>query len=140
VDVIYFEPNGDLVPDPGPKSDLIKTLDFDVGKDNLVEAKHHRLARCQGRTIELKPNTEVRKRLENILDYPSTKFLTSEEQDLVWRYRHFLTNFKSGLIKFVKCVNWNAKQEIPHALDLIKNKWTPMEPEDALVLLGPDFR
>ncbi len=50
-----------------------------------------------------------------------------------------MSNNKKALSKFVKCVNWRAKQESAQAMELLA-KWAPMDPEDALELLGPDFR
>ena len=44
-----------------------------------------------------------------------------------------------ALAKFVKCINWGSTHEAAQALDLI-NKWTPMDVEDALELLGPSFK
>ncbi len=41
--------------------------------------------------------------------------------------------------KFVKCINWRSRTESSQALELI-SRWAPMDPEDALELLGPDYR
>ena len=87
---------------------------------------------------ELKPNPETRNRLTAILSYPTTQPLTSEEQDLLWRFRYHLAANQKALAKFVKCVNWAAEAEATQAMDLI-NKWAPMDPEDALELFGPNF-
>lgn len=140
--VVYFEKNGMLKNELTAKSDIIRCPDFDIDNDNLVEAKHHRLARSQrtGQSDrDLKPNADLRNRLNDIISYPSTQALTSEEQDLIWRFRYYLSTNKKALSKFVKCINWRVKSESAQALDLIA-KWSPMDPEDALELLGPSFK
>lgn len=107
-----------------------------------MEAKHHQLARSQraGQSDkDLKPNSEIRKRLNEILSYPSTKPLLPEEKDIVWRFRYFLANNKKALTKFIKAVNWESKKEVNETLDMLV-KWAPMDPEDALELLGPNFK
>lgn len=145
VAVVYYEPHSRFPEDTAPhlavKSDLVRCPDFDIEFDNIVEAKHHRLARSaragQG-DKDLKPNSEIKNRLNAILSYPTTQTLSSSEQDLMWRFRHYLSNDKSALAKFVKCISWTSRMEAKQALDLI-NKWAPMDVEDALELLGPAF-
>ena len=98
-----------------------------------MEAKHHRLARSQRAgqlDKDLKPNAETRNRLMEIVSYPATQPLVSEEQDLIWRFRYYLSSNKKALAKFVKCINWESSQEAVQALDLI-HKWTPMDVEEA---------
>ena len=109
--------------------------------ENLVEKKHYKSARSHRTGLaerELKPNPETRNRLTAILSYPTTQPLTSEEQDLLWRFRYYLAANHKALSKFVKCVNWAAEQEANLAMELI-SKWAPMDVEDALELLGPNF-
>lgn len=43
-----------------------------------------------------------------------------------------------ALAKFVKCVNWQSGPEARQALELVRT-WQPMDVEDALELLGPQF-
>lgn len=43
-----------------------------------------------------------------------------------------------ALAKFVKCVNWKSGPEARQALELLRS-WQPMDVEDALELLGPQF-
>ena len=140
--IVYFEANGGKKNELSHRSDVVRVPDFDILRDNLVEAKHHRLARSlrAGQTDkDLKPNAEMRNRLDEIMSYPSTQTLTSEEADAVWRFRHYLSNNKKALNKFVKCINWSVKSEATQALDLV-HKWTPTDYEDALELLGPSFK
>lgn len=100
------------------------------------------------------------------MSYPPTKQLSSEEQDLVWKFRYYLTTqekvspvsalmqlrfiswngyatFSSSytfqaLTKFLKCVNWDLPQEAKQALELL-GKWKPMDVEDSLELLSSQF-
>lgn len=107
----------------------------------MVEAKHHKLARSLrsgGHTKELKPTSSVRDALNTILSYPPTTALSTEEQDLIWKYRFYLSNQKKALTKFVKCVNWKVAGEERQALEMLA-LWAPPDPEDALELLGPAF-
>ncbi|TSN12224.1 Phosphatidylinositol 3-kinase catalytic subunit type 3 [Bagarius yarrelli] len=73
-----------------------------------------------------------------IVSYPPTKQLTSEEQDLVWKFRYYLTTQEKALTKFLKCVNWALPQEAKQALELL-GKWKPMDVEDSLELLSSQF-
>lgn len=65
--------------------------------------------------------------------------LSSEEQDLLWKFRFYLCSHKKALIKFLKCINWGTPDEAQQALHLL-NKWAAMDVEDALELLGPTFK
>lgn len=110
-------------------------------KENLVESKHHKLARSlrSGHSDrDAKPNAQVRDILNQILAYPPTKQLSNEEQDHVWRFRFYLSNQKKALTKFLKCVNWTQSGEVRQALSMLKI-WAPMDVEDALELLSPNF-
>ena len=51
--------------------------------------------------------------------YPTTQTLSSEEKDLVWQYRFYLSANKKSLAKFVKCVNWKSATEANQALELV---------------------
>lgn len=72
------------------------------------------------------------------MSYPPTKQLSSEEQDLVWKFRYYLTTQEKALTKFLKCVNWDLPQEAKQALELL-GKWRPMDVEDSLELLSSQF-
>lgn len=66
-------------------------------KENLVESKHHKLARSIRSGVsdrDLKPNAIVRDALNTIVGYPPTTQLSVEEQDLVWKFRFYLSNQK----------------------------------------------
>ncbi|XP_077555495.1 phosphatidylinositol 3-kinase 59F [Haemaphysalis longicornis] len=139
--VIYFEKDGDDPCHTNLPAQIVTVPDPDVSLENLVENKHHKLSRSlrSGLTDkDLKPNAATRDQLNVIVNYPSTKALTSEEQDLVWKFRFYLQSQKKALAKFVKCVNWQSGPEARQALELVRT-WQPMDVEDALELLGPQF-
>lgn len=139
--VVYFEKDGEQGCRQSPQAEIITVPDPEISMQNLVEAKHHKLARSIRSGLsdkDLKPNATVRDQLNVIVNYPPTETLSSEEQDLVWKFRFYLTNNKKALAKFLKCVNWKIPAEVKQASDLIK-QWQPMDVEDALELLSPQF-
>lgn len=64
--------------------------------------------------------------------------MSNEEQDHVWKFRFYLSNQKKALTKFLKCVNWTQSGEVRQALSMLEI-WAPMDVEDALELLSPNF-
>lgn len=130
-----------VVPDDDENAPpLIRIYDPEVGaKDNPAETKHRRLVRSQRAGVldrELKPNAKNRDELNTIISYGPTQELKSDEKDLIWRYRHYLTRDKRALTKFVKSVAWQDQSEARQAVQLLP-KWTEIDVDDALELLGP---
>ncbi|OAA60539.1 phosphoinositide 3-kinase [Niveomyces insectorum RCEF 264] len=122
---------------------LVRVYDPEVGaRDNPAESKHRRLVRSQHRhgTLDkdLKPNAKVRDELNVIMSYPPTQMLSSEEKDLVWKFRYHLTRDKKAVTKFVKSVNWQDAAEAKQAVQVL-GRWTNIDVDDALELLGPTF-
>ena len=121
---------------------LIRIYDPEVGaKDNPAESKHRRLVRSHRTGVldrDLKPNAKIRDELKTIMSYGPTQELNAEEKDLVWKFRHHLTRDKRALTKFVKSVAWNDASEARQAVQLLP-KWTEIDVDDALELLGPTF-
>ena len=121
---------------------LIRIYDPEVGaKDNPAESKHRRLVRSQRTGVldrDLKPNAKIRDELNTIMSYGPTQELNAEEKDLIWRFRHHLTRDKRALTKFVKSVSWQDQGEARQAVQLLP-KWTEIDVDDALELLGPTF-
>ncbi|XP_043930366.1 phosphatidylinositol 3-kinase catalytic subunit type 3 [Protopterus annectens] len=139
--IVYYEKDGNETSSLLASSEIVRVPDPQMSMENLVESKHHKLARSlrSGPSDhDLKPNAATRDQLNIILGYPPTKQLTSEEQDLVWKFRYYLTNQEKALTKFLKCVNWDLPQEAKQALELL-GKWKPMDVEDALELLSSQF-
>ncbi|KAJ5099454.1 Phosphatidylinositol 3-kinase [Penicillium argentinense] len=145
-------PNSTLKPVPevklgpgigeGDGADCIKIFDPEVGQtSNPCEDKHRRLMRSYRTGImdrDLKPNPKNRDELNTIVSYEPTQDLTAEEKDLVWRFRYYLTREKRALTKFVKSVNWHDEGESRQAVEILP-KWTDIDVDDALELLGPTF-
>ncbi|KAJ5754612.1 Phosphatidylinositol 3-kinase [Penicillium manginii] len=121
---------------------VIKIYDPEVGMTgNPCEDKHRRLIRSHRTGImdrDLKPNPKNRDELNVILSYEPTQDLTAEEKDLIWRFRYYLTREKRALTKFVKSVNWRDDGESRQAVEILP-KWTDIDVDDALELLGPTF-
>ncbi|XP_073926015.1 phosphatidylinositol 3-kinase catalytic subunit type 3 isoform X6 [Castor canadensis] len=139
--IVYYEKDGDESSPILTSFELVKVPDPQMSMENLVESKHHKLARSlrSGPSDhDLKPNAATRDQLNIIVSYPPTKQLTYEEQDLVWKFRYYLTNQEKALTKFLKCVNWDLPQEAKQALELL-GKWKPMDVEDSLELLSSHF-
>ncbi|KAI9263703.1 kinase-like domain-containing protein [Sporodiniella umbellata] len=117
-------------------------LDSDLHRDNPVEAKHRRLVRSHRSgplDRELKPNPKIRDELNSLMAYPPTKTLTSEEKNLIWKFRFYLTRDKRGLTKFLKCVVWTDTTEVRQAVELLP-LWVDIDVDDALELLGKEFQ
>ncbi|KAJ5176670.1 Phosphatidylinositol 3-kinase [Penicillium canariense] len=145
-------PNSTLKPVPevrfGPgiegadRAGVIRIYDPEVGQTgNPCEDKHRRLIRSHRTGFmdrDLKPNPKNRDELNIILSYEPTQDLTAEEKDLVWRFRYYLTREKRALTKFVKSVNWRDEGESRQAVEILP-KWTEIDVDDALELLGPTF-
>ncbi|CAB1351516.1 unnamed protein product [Coregonus sp. 'balchen'] len=126
--IVYYEKDGDDASPVLTSADIVKVPDPQMCMENLVESKHHKLARSlrSGPSDhDLKPNAATRDQLNVIVNYPPTKQLSSEEQDL-------------ALTKFLKCVNWALPGEAKQALELL-GKWRPMDVEDSLELLSSQF-
>lgn len=107
-----------------------------------MERKHHRLARSARSGLsdrDAKPTAQIRDQLHTVVyRYPPTFQLSSEEQDQIWKFRFYLSSHKKALTKFLKCINWQTATEVRQALNLL-DLWTPMDVEDALELLSPNF-
>ena len=121
---------------------LIRLYDPELGaKDNPAENKHRRLVRSHRTGImdrDLRPNPKIRDELNVILAYGPTQSLSGEEKDLIWKFRHHLSKEKKALTKFIKSVAWNDQNEVRQAIQMLP-RWTEIDVDDALELLGPTF-
>ena len=110
-------------------------------RENPCETKHRRLAKSERNAPmdrDQKPNAKIRDELNEIMSYGPTQELTSEEQFVVWKFRHHLSRDKRALTKFVRATDWNSPNEARQAIDLIPN-WVEIDVDAALELLGPTF-
>lgn len=73
-----------------------------------------------------------------IMQYSPTHELTQYEKDTIWKFRQHLTRDKRALTKLVKSTNWNDPSEVRQAVQILP-KWTEIDVDDALELLGPGF-
>ncbi|KAH7884554.1 putative atypical/PIKK/PI3K protein kinase [Phlebopus sp. FC_14] len=119
---------------------LWAVFDPEMARENPVEDKHRRLVRSHRSSPydrELKPNAKIRDELGEILNYPPSQPLTSEEKDLIWKFRFYLVRDKRGLTKFLKSVTWRDPSEVKQAVEELLPIWTEVDTDDALELLGP---
>ncbi|KAF9520869.1 hypothetical protein BS47DRAFT_1370322 [Hydnum rufescens UP504] len=143
-------PGGIVTPSPVPSTPALinihsdmhlwAVLDPEIARTNPVEDKHRRLVRSHRSgplDRELKPNARIRDELNEILNFPPTQPLTSEDKDLIWKFRFYLTRDKKGLTKFLKSVTWRDPSEVKQAVEVLLPMWTDIETDDALGLLGP---
>ncbi|XP_058461571.1 phosphatidylinositol 3-kinase catalytic subunit type 3 isoform X2 [Malaya genurostris] len=140
--ILYYDPDGDNKYFFVSKPKLVTVPDSETLQENLVERKHHRLSRSARSGLsdrDAKPTASVRDLLHSIVyRYSPTSTLSGEEQDLIWKYRFYLSTQKKALTKFLKCINWETGSEVRQALTLLA-KWAPMDVDDALELLNPSF-
>lgn len=139
--VVFYEQDDDELYQFRDHPDIVLVPDSEVLQENLVESKHHNLTRSLHRGMsdkDAKPNAIIRDKLNAIILHPPTKPLTTEEQDLIWKYRFYLSTQKQALAKFLYCVNWDSPGEARQAVDMMQ-QWVPMAVEDSLQLLSPSF-
>ncbi|XP_028155979.1 phosphatidylinositol 3-kinase catalytic subunit type 3 isoform X1 [Ostrinia furnacalis] len=139
--VVYYEQDGDEMYQFRAQADIVTVPDYEIGQENLVEAKQHRLARslrAGGSGRDAKPTASERDHLAAIVAAPPGQPRAAADQDALWKFRFYLTSHRRALTKFLECVNWNRPGEVRQALAMMK-QWTPMDVEDALELLTPKF-
>ncbi|PIK59455.1 phosphatidylinositol 3-kinase catalytic subunit type 3, partial [Apostichopus japonicus] len=140
--IVYYEKDAEEVVTIRHHADIVTVPDPEMLMENLIEAKHHTLVRSERSGLtdrDLKPNAHTRDQLSHIIKFGPNKVLSSEEADLIWRFRFYLTNQKQALTKFLKSVKWDMVHEEIQALDLMR-KWQPIDVADALELLSPQFK
>ncbi|KAL7504035.1 hypothetical protein ACHAXN_001754 [Cyclotella atomus] len=124
---------------------LVQTLDFepplaDENEDNPFQDKYRILAHDLIRGLVdpgLKPDRIQRSRLERIINSPN-HHLSTEEKDLLWKFRFSLVDNRRALTKFLLAVDWSVESEVVQAAELLEQwrKRSPIEVTDALKLLG----
>ena len=87
-----------------------------------------------------RPNAEEKCALREIISRPSflLRHLTAGDQELLWRFRHELSQDGRALAKVCYAVNWNDETHVAVMRDLM-NVWAPTNAGDALELLSMDF-
>jgi phosphatidylinositol 3-kinase len=116
--------------------------DFEVEDENPLEIKYRKLAHNILRGLvdpDLKPNREERERIDAVINSHSLgDHLRVEEKDLLWKFRHCLTDNKKALTKFLLSVDWTLDAEVVQVPALLA-QWhqrAPIDVSDALKLLG----
>ncbi|VVC86854.1 unnamed protein product [Leptidea sinapis] len=138
--VVYYEQDGDEMFQFRAQGEVVTVPDYEIMQENLVESKQHRLARSVrglAPARDAKPSASERDRLSALIAAPAAP-LSADDQDLIWKYRFYLSSHRRALTKFLECVNWNRPGEVRQALSMMK-QWSPMDVEDALELLTPKF-
>ncbi|KAL7498266.1 hypothetical protein ACHAWT_009221 [Skeletonema menzelii] len=116
------------------------TDENDNVQDNPAQDKYRILAHDLIRGLVdpgLKPDRSQRARLERIIGSPS-HHLSTEEKDLLWRFRFSLVDNRRALPKFLEAVDWSVESEVVQTVELLDQwrKRSPIEVTDALKLLG----
>ena len=149
---VCISPTAMEAPSPGqPQAflyPLVQTLDHEPPltdenenpQDNPAQDKYRILAHDMLRGLVdpgLKPDRVQRGRLERIVGSPSYH-LSTEEKDLLWRFRFSLVDNRRALTKFLLAVDWTVESEVVQAAELLEQwrKRSPIEVTDALKLLG----
>jgi phosphatidylinositol 3-kinase len=120
---------------------LIVIADWDVDMDNLSEDMHRRMNHNTLRgnfDVHIKPNLKEKEMIDTILQAPANHSMAYEDMDLLYRFRHSLTDNKKALTKFLMAIDWTSESEIAE-LPFLLSKWKekgPIDVADALKLLG----
>ena len=107
---------------------------------SVCEEKYRLLSREGIRGMvdtSLKPDIGQKEEIRRILARPSD-YLTTEEKDLIWRFRFSLVDDKRALSKFLLSVDWRQANEVIQASELL-NQWrkrAPIDITDSLKLLS----
>ncbi|XP_071952733.1 phosphatidylinositol 3-kinase catalytic subunit type 3-like [Antedon mediterranea] len=140
--IVYYDKDAQESVQMRNYAEIVKVPDPEMLMENLVEDKHHILVRSERSGLtdkDLKPNAATRDQLNTIVNYPPNQQITSEEKDLLWKFRFSLSNQKQALTKFLKSVKWNQAHEEKQAIEFL-HKWSPIDVADALELLSPQFK
>ncbi|CAE7865901.1 unnamed protein product, partial [Symbiodinium necroappetens] len=87
---------------------------------------------------DARPSADELRRLAELVRRPRRQ-LSSEEKDLLFRFRWSLTDQPGSLTKFLHAVDWSHVEERNHAIELLGH-WSPVDIDDALELLSKDFQ
>ncbi|CAM9917228.1 unnamed protein product [Phaeothamnion confervicola] len=116
--------------------------DWELEEDNPVENKYRKLAHKLLRGLvdpELRPNKKEREALDRVINSHSLDdHLRMEEKDLLWKFRHCLTDDRKALTKLLLSVDWGVEAEVAQMGELLA-QWrerAPIDVSDALKLLG----
>uniref|UniRef100_A0AC35TGK9 Phosphatidylinositol 3-kinase catalytic subunit type 3 n=1 Tax=Rhabditophanes sp. KR3021 TaxID=114890 RepID=A0AC35TGK9_9BILA len=126
-DLVYCESDGNEYHPFMPFQDSF--VDPEQNLENLYETKHSIMTRNIHTNIiakNLKPNVDIKHKLEHIIEQPSCVPICAEDRDLVWKFRYWLKNYPNALTKFGSIINWESEDEVMQASEII-NGWASHE-------------
>lgn len=121
---------------------LCAVQDPDAFRDNPIVAKYHKYTARRGMSSRpLKPNLMERAQLEAVLSLPVFTKLSSQQKQLLTRFRFFLADNRSALTWYLQTIDWSDPDDTD-AREAVRmlDKWVPIGPADALELLSPGFK
>lgn len=124
---------------PAKPQPLMTVYDPDFSRETPIEAKHRTLIRSAASDRDMRPNPQIRDKLTHICTFSPVHELSSDEKNLVWRYRYYLTRHKTALTKFINSVSWDEPTESAEAVEVL-HMWVDIDVADALELLGPTVK
>jgi len=117
-------------------------LDHGAALEHPALLKSLRLGRSSRAAMfkdrDARPSADELRRLAELVRRPRRQ-LSSEEKDLLFRFRWSLTDQPGALTKFLHAVDWSHVEERNHAIELLGH-WSPVDIDDALELLSKDFQ
>lgn len=122
--------------DDEAQQSVMIVYDPEFTKESPIQSKHRRLVRSAAHDKDLRPNPKIRDELAAIMNFSPVRELTSDEKNLVWKFRHYLTRHPPALSKFVQSVTWDDSHEAQEAVEVL-HLWAGIDVADALGLLGP---
>jgi len=129
-----------LIGRPFSATFLTIVADWDMDQENLAEDLNRKLTQHSRRgagDTTAKPNKAERERVDKVVTAVGSH-MSTDEIDLLYKFRYSLTENKRALVKFLHAVNWEEASEVAEvpALLALWSRRAPIEVEDALKLLS----
>ena len=127
---------------PIPNGGLVTLRDAGIEHaENPCEHKAVKILKFQHLAVDpdLKPNATQYAKIQAILRLSPLAPPATEDGNLLWHFRFFLSKNKLGFCKFMRCVDWGDAKEEGMARSLISG-WGGLTLDDCLELLGGYFK
>ena len=127
---------------PVPNGGLVTLRDAGIEHaENPCEHKAVKILKFQHLAVDpdLKPNAAQYAKIQAILRLSPLAPPATEDGNLLWHFRFFLSKNKLGFCKFMRCVDWGDVKEEGMARSLISG-WGGLTLDDCLELLGGYFK